>query len=82
MELNPDNYLFNTYEQDFVVHAPELFPGSHLMDLATSDKAYLEESIIQTQRVIDITRYLKKFFPNVKRPMIVANVGGFSRDGF
>ena len=34
----------------------------------------------QTQRVIDITRALKKFFPKEKRPMIVANIGGFSMD--
>jgi N-acetylneuraminate synthase len=34
----------------------------------------------ETQRVIDITRRLKKFFPSTTRPAIVANVGGFSTD--
>jgi hypothetical protein len=34
----------------------------------------------KTQRVIDITRSLKKYFPKEKRPQIVANIGGFSMD--
>ena len=80
MELDPAYYLTDTYETDFVVHAPELFAGSKLMDLASPDDSYRAESIRNTQRVIDITRALKKFFPNTVRPMIVANIGGFSMD--
>ena len=34
----------------------------------------------ETQKVIDITRSLKEYFPNEKRPQIVANIGGFSMD--
>jgi sialic acid synthase SpsE/sugar phosphate isomerase/epimerase len=80
MELNPADYLKGPYAMDFVVHAPELFSGSRLMDLATPDDAYRAESLRETQRVIDITRALKRFFPRTARPMIVANVGGFTMD--
>ena len=80
MELDPADFMEGPYECGFVVHAPELFKGSHLMDLATDDKGYRKNSIIETQKVIDITRSLKRFFPNEKRPMIVANIGGFSMD--
>lgn len=80
MELNPADFLKEAYDCDFVVHAPELFSGSRLMDLASDDPAYLSQSLAETQRVIDITRALKKFFPRTKRPMIVANVGGFTMD--
>ena len=80
MVLNPSNYLKDTYDCGFVVHAPELFKESHLMDLATPDEEYRKYSMEQTQKVIDITRNLNKFFPNEKRPMIVANIGGFSMD--
>jgi N-acetylneuraminate synthase len=80
MELDPANYLGGEYELDFVVHAPELFAGSRLMDLASPDPAYRAESLRETQRVIDITRGLKRFFPRTARPMIVANVGGFTMD--
>lgn len=80
LELDPSDYLSGTYEFDFVVHAPELFAGSHLMDLATPDENYRQQSLRETQRVIDITRDLKKFFPKTKKPMIVANIGGFTMD--
>ena len=80
MDLDPKNYLKSSYECGFVVHAPELFKESHLMDLATPNSNYRKYSMEQTQRVIDITRNLKTFFPNENRPMIVANIGGFSMD--
>ena len=80
MDLNPKNYLKGPYESGFVVHAPELFKESHLMDLTTPNSDYRKYSMEQTQKVIDITRNLKSFFPKEKKPMIVANVGGFSMD--
>jgi sialic acid synthase SpsE/sugar phosphate isomerase/epimerase len=80
MERDPATYLSGTYDLGFVVHAPELFAGSKLMDLATSDEALRRYSLEQTQAVIDITRGLKKFFPKTGRPPIVANIGGFTMD--
>ena len=80
MERDPAAYLSGTYDLGFVVHAPELFAGSKLMDLATADEGLRRYSLEQTQAVIDITRGLKKFFPKTKRPPIVANIGGFTMD--
>jgi len=80
MDLDPADFLRGSYCCDFVVHAPELFAGSHLMDLASPDDRYRERSLRETQRVIDITRTLKRFFPRTQRPLIVANIGGFSMD--
>jgi N-acetylneuraminate synthase len=80
LDLNTDDFLNGEYRCDFVVHAPELFSGSRLMDLASPDEEYRQYSIRETQRVIDITRSLKIYFPNTERPMIVANVGGFTMD--
>lgn len=81
MDRDPGAYLNSVREDvDFVVHAPELFVGSQLMDLATPDEAYRRFSLAETQRVIDITRALKRFFPRTQLPAIVANVGGFSLD--
>ena len=80
LDLDLDHYLKGIYECGFVVHAPELFSESRLMDLATPDEKYRKFSIKETQRVIDITRDLKKYFPNENMPMIVANIGGFSMD--
>jgi N-acetylneuraminate synthase len=80
MERDPAAYLSGTYDLGFVVHAPELFAGSKLMDLATADEGLRRYSLQQTQAVIDITRGLKKFFPKTQRPPIVANIGGFTMD--
>lgn len=80
LDLNIDEYLSGEYECEFVVHAPELFSGSRLMDLASPDEEYRQYSVRETQRVIEITRSLKKYFPKTDRPMIVANIGGFTMD--
>jgi len=80
MDLKPADFLKGQYPFGFVVHAPELFAGSRLMDLASPDESYRVESLRETQRVIDITRGLKTFFPKTERPMIVANIGGFTMD--
>ena len=71
-------YFSETYEIGFVVHAPELFSGSRLMDLASPDEDYRVFSIRETQKIIDLTRALKRYFPNTARPPIVANIGGIS----
>ena len=80
MELVPSEFLKGVYDCGFVVHAPELFANSRLMDLASPDEDYRKFSVRETQRVIDITRSLKTFFPTTVRPMIVANIGGFTMD--
>ena len=67
MDIDLRDYLIGPYSQDFVVHAPELFSGSHLMDLASPDPKYREKSIFETQRVVNITRQLKQYFPNTDR---------------
>lgn len=80
MELDISKYLSGPYKNDFVVHAPELFEGSMLLDLATPDSKYRNQSIGYMQKVINITRELKNYFPKTEKPMIVTNIGGFSMD--
>lgn len=80
MDRKLSDYFDGPLDIDFVVHAPELFQGSRLMDLATDDEDYRQYSISETQRVIDITRGLKRYFPKTARPPIVCNIGGFSMD--
>jgi sugar phosphate isomerase/epimerase/CMP-N-acetylneuraminic acid synthetase len=66
----------------FAVHAPELFAGDHVLDLASPDEAYRAHSIAQLQRVIDVTRALKPWHQGPERPVIVTNMGGFNAKGF
>ena len=76
MELDPAQYLTICDSIELVVHAPELFANSMLMDLATADVELRDKSVVETQRVIDLTKSLKKFSQNTKA-LIVANIGGF-----
>ena len=80
MKLDISKYIRGTYKNEFVVHAPELFEGSMLLDLTTPNKEYRDQSIEYMQKVIDITKELKNYFPNTKKPMIVSNIGGISMD--
>ena len=80
MEENISEIFDQTYSQGFVVHAPELFEGDHLLDLCSPDLNYRMKSIDNMKKVVKITKELKKYFPNEKKPLIVANVGGFTQN--
>lgn len=80
MELNISDYINSPQEGDLVVHAPELLSRSRLLDLASPDESYRLDSVKEMQRVINITRSLKNYFPKTQRPLIVTNIGGFSMD--
>ncbi|MDR2093149.1 MAG: N-acetylneuraminate synthase family protein [Azoarcus sp.] len=80
LALDPRPYLDTTPATRLVVHAPELFENSELLDLAADDLAYRQRSIANLQRVADATRIIAGFFPEAREILIVANVGGFSAD--
>ena len=80
LDENLERYFGQVYQQRFVVHCPELFRGDHVLDLCARDPEYRQQSIREVQRVIEVTRALKPFFPRTQRPMIVTNCGGFSSD--
>jgi N-acetylneuraminate synthase len=63
---------------DFTVHTPELFAGDHILDLCSPDEQYRKHSIAELQRVIDLTRRLRQWFPATTRPFVITNMGGFS----
>ncbi len=78
MELDFRHYISEPLDLGLVVHAPELFPHDHILDLCSTDDAYRQQSIAEMQRVIDLTRELTPYFKRAQRPCIVTNVGGFS----
>jgi N-acetylneuraminate synthase len=79
MREDPRKFLKrDRYEVGFTVHAPELFEGDHLLDLSSSDPAYLQRSMDNMRRTIDIAVELKRYFPKTARPFIIATVGGFT----
>lgn len=76
-----EDHMGQVLDLDFVVHSPDLFAGDHLLNLCSNDDAYRRRSISELQRVIDITRSLKRFFKKAsERTVIIASLGGFSKD--
>ena len=67
-------------EQFFTVHAPDLYPGDFLIDLASPDEAIWERSIHEVQRVVDLTRDLREHFTCEQDPIVVVTMGGFLPD--
>ena len=80
LSLEPGPFLAEVDCSRLVVHAPELFEDSELLDLATDDDAYRTRAIHNMQRVVDATQEIAEFFPKARDMLIVANVGGFSAD--
>lgn len=78
MEVNLGEWFAETLDIDYVVHAPELFKGDHTLDLASADADYRARSIGELQRLIDMTRELKRWHRRAGTPLIVTNMGGFS----
>jgi len=78
LELNISKFFVNEYDQNFIVHCPELFEEDHILDLCSVDVNYRQRSVQQMQRVINVTRDLQKYFPHTSCPLIVTNVGGFT----
>jgi N-acetylneuraminate synthase len=78
--IDPRPYLEKTDCTRLVVHAPELFENSELLDLASDDEAYRHRSIDNLKRVVEATEIVGEYFPRADSMLIVANVGGFSAD--
>ncbi len=80
LDVDVSSVCHRTYDVELVVHGVETFAGDHILDLASDDEEYRHVSIQNVQRCIDQTRALKKYFPKTKRPMIILNAGGFTRN--
>lgn len=82
MELDLSSVFDGEQSIGFAVHSPELFANDHIMDLASEDEIYRNQSIDYLRQVIDLTRRLKNYFPETKSPVVVLNVGGWTTQGF
>jgi sialic acid synthase SpsE/sugar phosphate isomerase/epimerase len=82
MEQDIHRFFTEPYDMGLVVHSPDLFTGDHLLNLAAEDEAHRQRSIMELQRVVEVTRSLKPYFKHAEKPLIIASLGGFSKDGF
>ena len=83
LKLSPDKFLTKQEKTKVVVHAPELFANSELLDLTSLDKKYRERSLDNMKFVIAVAENIRyQYFPDSPDLLIVTNVGGYSEDGF
>jgi N-acetylneuraminate synthase len=82
LSLDLNDFFTDQQVINFAVHSPELFEGDHIMDLASNNDSYRERSVMELQRVCNITNQLKVFFPLTEKPVIVINAGGYSARNF
>ena len=81
LDVNIDEFLKKKYDMDVVVHSPELFPGDHILDLCSEDDEYRKRSIMELQRVVEVTRKIRQYFNNTsEKTLIVVNVGGATQN--
>ena len=80
LEVDLNSVFSTAISKKLVVHAPELFSGDHTLDLCSLDDSYRERSIIELQRVVDITCTLRPYFSSDDPVLLVTNVGGFSEN--
>jgi len=82
--LEPENYISSKKSDriGFAVHAPELFPKDHVLDLASFDDTYREHSIEYLKQVVASSQKLNHLFPVTKKPVLILNAGGWSENNF
>jgi sialic acid synthase SpsE/sugar phosphate isomerase/epimerase len=76
LEVDVDTALDPVMPYGLVVHSPDLFEGDLILDLASADEGVRCASVIQLQRVVDLTRRLVPRFRKSTSPFIVASLGG------
>tara|TARA_Y100000590_G_scaffold20022_1_gene23385 strand:- start:494 stop:2752 length:2259 start_codon:yes stop_codon:yes gene_type:complete len=81
LDLDHEKFFPEPVNVELVVHAPELFVGDHTLDLTSADDDYLNQSLSEMKRVIEVAKALRVNFLNSSQPIgIVTNVGGFSEN--
>jgi sialic acid synthase SpsE/sugar phosphate isomerase/epimerase len=78
MDMDPDEAVPDVLDMDLTVHSPDLFANDHLLDLASDDDEIRERSIVDLQRVVDLTRALKPKFLKATTPVVIVSMGGSS----
>ena len=82
LKIDLSKHLNNEYPSELVIHAPELFESDFILDLCSENKVVVKKSIEFTEKVINHSIEVMRYFPNSKKPKIIFNVGGFSEKGF
>ena len=62
------------------MHAPDLFRGDHILNLAAEDDAWWQRSLDELARTLDLARSLAPSFHRTEVPIVIVSLGGFTAD--
>lgn len=82
LDAKLSDYLTGQQPIGYAVHAPELFAGDHILDLATENSDYLKRSVAELKRTVAVANALQQYFPSTPKPALVLNAGGWTTQGF
>lgn len=81
LDFDLDNFQLPSSIKSIAVHAPELFDGDNLLDLASNDTSIRERSMRDMNKVVEIATLLGRLLRQSKVPIVV-NVGGQTTGNF
>jgi N-acetylneuraminate synthase len=81
LDFDLDHFQLPPSITSIAVHAPELFDGDNLLDLANIDSTIRDKSIHDMGKVVEIASRLGELLGQPKVPIVV-NVGGQTTGGF
>lgn len=83
VEMDLDTLFPRRFEgMSYTVHCPDLYAGDFIINLASDDDAVWERSVVEVQKVIQITRDLGRWFDAEQPPVVICTMGGFTKDAF
>ena len=80
MEANLKEIFPERLDYSLVVHSPDLFRDDLVLDLASRDDDIRDRSILELQRVVDLTQGLAPGFSGSMKPIVVVSMGGSSKN--
>jgi len=79
-ELDPADFIPEVIDSGYAVHAPDLFRGDHILNLAAEDDAWWNRSLDELARTLDLARALAPSFTKTDVPIVIVSLGGFTAD--
>ncbi|MCA0337579.1 MAG: N-acetylneuraminate synthase family protein [Actinobacteria bacterium] len=80
LEIDPATIFTERSTMGYACHAPDLFTGDFILNMASEDDAHWQRSIEELQRVIELTKSLRQWFTTDVDPVVISSLGGFTKD--
>jgi len=80
LEIDPATIFTERSTMGYACHAPDLFTGDFILNMASEDDGHWQRSIEELQGVIELTKSLRQWFTTDVDPVVISSLGGFTKD--